>query len=356
MSPNRGIRRVVLAILALIASVTAGIVPASQSSALSCSSLLVIGARGSGEPYEPAVAGMGRTNYPAYEAIRAKVPDAQAYGLPYDAVAANTYSLPQQYWTSVDFGGRFLLSILEKQAKNCPNQRFVLIGFSQGAHVVGDNLQYLEGTSVASKVAAVLFFGDPRFNPSATINMGNYNRSLKGIASELGAVPVRNLSSTWNGKVRSYCYAQDFICNASAANFALCNPIIPRDCGHFAYVSRGAANEGGSWAGDLARQALMPTTLPRTGTAPAPSANAYHYTVYHTGGVGLKMRAGPGTGYAHLGTVPEGGTVAIVCQAHGQRVLPGSDIWNRLSNGKWVYDWYTNTPNTGRFSPPIPQC
>ena len=80
-----GLARV--AMTAVIAS-TALSWPTSPANALSaCTSLVVVGVRGSGEPYTCGTAGMGTVNYPAYEQIKARVPDAQPYGLPYQAVA-----------------------------------------------------------------------------------------------------------------------------------------------------------------------------------------------------------------------------------------------------------------------------
>jgi hypothetical protein len=33
-----------------------------------------------------------------------------------------------------------------------------------------------------------------------------------------------------------------------------------------------------------------------------------------------------------------------------------SNIWDRLSNGSYISDWWTTTPVTGGFSPGIPRC
>ncbi len=89
------------------------------------------------------------------------------------------------------------------------------------------------------------------------------------------------------------------------------------------------------------------------------------YRVYHTcanGGCGLHVRKGPGyTHYASVGLLHDGEKVKIVCQAVGEPVsgLGGtsSDVWDRLTNGRWVADYYVDTPGVeGAFSPPIPRC
>jgi Ig-like domain from next to BRCA1 gene/Fibronectin type III domain len=81
---------------------------------------------------------------------------------------------------------------------------------------------------------------------------------------------------------------------------------------------------------------------------------SYAYQVYNAPTVNL--RSGPSAGANLVGTVARGQTVNVVCQAHGQRVLSETDIWDRLDNGAWIYDEYVTTPNIGQFSPPIPAC
>jgi hypothetical protein len=48
-----------------------------------------------------------------------------------------------------------------------------------------------------------------------------------------------------------------------------------------------------------------------------------------------------------------------VCQTKGDEVSNGhasSRIWNRLSDGTYVSDFYVNTERVGEFSPGIPRC
>jgi hypothetical protein len=341
----------------LVATLVLTLMSALSATAATCSSLLVIGARGSGEPFTSEQSGMGKVSFAAYQQIKARVPDAQAYGLPFRAVAVvpdTVNAVGSRYWPSVTEGSIILRNIVNQSVGSCPNQRIVLIGYSAGAHVIADTLpQFGVEPHIRSRINAILLFGEPRFNPDSAVDRGDYNHSLKGIFPSFGITSVRTTSSTWWPIARSHCSAGDFICNFSWSNYREC-PEDSSSCGHFGYVSNGIAQSAGAWAGNMINPpAPPPTTLPRTGPV---GPTTYTYQVYHTGGVGLKMRAGPGTGYAHLGTLPDGAAVHIVCQAHGQRVLPGSNIWNRLSNGAWVYDWYTSTPRVGAFSPPIPRC
>ena len=72
------------------------------------------------------------------------------------------------------------------------------------------------------------------------------------------------------------------------------------------------------------------------------------------------MRTGPGyTAYGSVGTRYDGQQVDILCQTTGEPVHglhATSPIWDKLTNGTYVSDYYTDTPNVGVYSPPIPHC
>lgn len=112
-----------------------------------------------------------------------------------------------------------------------------------------------------------------------------------------------------------------------------------------------------------------PPSPPAGTPAPAPTpppAATLAYQVIGTcldGACGLKVRSGPGyTNYAQIGTVYDGNTVQVTCQASGEMVGPSratgrsSAIWDRLNTGGWVSDLYVNTPAIGDWTPGIPRC
>jgi hypothetical protein len=114
---------------------------------------------------------------------------------------------------------------------------------------------------------------------------------------------------------------------------------------------------------------MLVSELPAAGSAgnpPAPSPPAYYvYYVQGTcydGACGLHERTGPGySTYASVGTLYDGDAVDVVCQAMGELVGPGRDglssaVWDKLTSGAWVSDYYISTPDVGTFSTPIPQC
>ncbi|MFI1277243.1 peptidase M23 [Micromonospora sp. NPDC020751] len=113
-------------------------------------------------------------------------------------------------------------------------------------------------------------------------------------------------------------------------------PIAGHGIGKWAFENGAAAYQGGT----------------RHGSAWAGAGSAvYNYgalgftqgVVDANGGGSLTRRAGPGTGYAALGSVGDGATVTISCSANGTSHAGRygtTSLWNRLSDGSWVSDAY----------------
>ena len=82
----------------------------------------------------------------------------------------------------------------------------------------------------------------------------------------------------------------------------------------------------------------------------------YAAPVAWTGGIGLNLNQNPYERSA-FGTVPEGGTVTILCQEHGRFVNGGrtpSDLWDLVDYGAtvgWVADVYVNTGTPNQVAP-----
>jgi surface antigen len=86
---------------------------------------------------------------------------------------------------------------------------------------------------------------------------------------------------------------------------------------------------------------------------PKPAPPAGH--PYRTTDV-VRQRSGPGTGYRTLGILPAGQRIMIVCQVRSASVVRGTAIWDRLSDGSYVTDYYTSTPAFNRISPGLSSC
>ena len=80
---------------------------------------------------------------------------------------------------------------------------------------------------------------------------------------------------------------------------------------------------------------------------------AYGYTVTST--TPLNARSGPSTSYSTVKTYAPGSTVKAVCQTAGAAVGTTS-VWDKLSDGTYVTDYYVSTPSNTTYSSPLPRC
>lgn len=80
------------------------------------------------------------------------------------------------------------------------------------------------------------------------------------------------------------------------------------------------------------------------------------YQVANTGGANLNVHSGPQLGAPVTGQLAAGQSVTISCQTTGDEVNGTSDIWDQLSTGGYVSDYYMDTPVVGAPSPGIPNC
>jgi hypothetical protein len=46
----------------------------------------------------------------------------------------------------------------------------------------------------------------------------------------------------------------------------------------------------------------------------------------------------------------------VVCQVRSTSVINGTGIWDRLSDGSYVTDYYTSTPAFNNYSPGLSRC
>lgn len=74
-----------------------------------------------------------------------------------------------------------------------------------------------------------------------------------------------------------------------------------------------------------------------------------------TSSVPLNYRSAPSTSAAVQGSYPPGTTVRVVCQTYGTKVSTTA-VWDRLSNGGYVTDYYLSTPSATTYSKPLPKC
>jgi cutinase len=190
--------------LALAAAATActtpptgvpGTPPGDPSSVRPCSPVEVISARGSLEPATGSRV-IGR----AVDAVLAAVPGSTRYEVRYPATA--------DFQTSPQKGANDLLGHLVAQAARCPDQRYVLMGYSQGTIVLQLSFDHVP-EALFDRVPAVVLFGSPYFkadSPAATGTARGAN----------GSYPQRQ-PARWAAKTLDVCNEGDIVCGAGAS-------------------------------------------------------------------------------------------------------------------------------------------
>ncbi|WP_443066437.1 cutinase family protein [Streptomyces sp. NBC_01262] len=153
-----------LAVAGATLAAGAGLVAVTAPTAsAACADLDVVAARGT---FEPGTLGL-IVGDPVYAALRNKITGKSltSYAVDYPA------SLDL---TSAAQGNADLVDHVTAQAASCPNQRFILVGYSQGANVVDNSIGISSAGAVVGspivatipaalepRVAAVLLFGNP---------------------------------------------------------------------------------------------------------------------------------------------------------------------------------------------------
>ncbi|CAG7852960.1 SubName: Full=Uncharacterized protein {ECO:0000313/EMBL:CCA76187.1} [Serendipita indica DSM 11827] len=116
--------------------------PASDLTARqSCSSLQLVHISGTTE------VGLGTVGTPLAAALASAVPGTTTHSVTYDTSA--------EYVVTVAAGAAITASYITAQSARCPNQRFVLSGYSKGALVVHSTTL---SSSLKAKVVAILVF------------------------------------------------------------------------------------------------------------------------------------------------------------------------------------------------------
>jgi pimeloyl-ACP methyl ester carboxylesterase len=137
-----------------------------------CAAYKLLDARGSGEPQ-----GVSLMFQTAIDRLLAYNTDAAYQSIVYPAgFAQNTTS-----------GVQNTLDIINYGLQDCPEQKYFLFGYSQGATVMQEALNELEG-EVAASVESVVLVGNPYRTPGRRSNVDEYgnrdNRTVYGLFAE----------------------------------------------------------------------------------------------------------------------------------------------------------------------------
>lgn len=155
--------RLYLAALSIVGGASVATLAAPSASGAACTDIDVVAARGT---FEPGTLGL-IVGDPVFSALQKKLTgkSLSSYRVDYPA----DLSL-----TSAAQGNTDLVNHVNSQASVCPNQRFILVGYSQGANVVDNSIGISSAGAVVGspivatipaalepRVAAVLLFGNP---------------------------------------------------------------------------------------------------------------------------------------------------------------------------------------------------
>ena len=203
---RRRLARLVAALAVAGGVVTTGGAPAADAQA-GCSDVEIVTARGTWEPQDaafllPQVANRIRTGLTGMSV--------SVYDVRYPAQPSFATSAPQ--------GVTDLVNHVNAEAVSCPNQRYVLLGYSQGGLVVGDSLVAPSGrayrqtgptlsAAAASRIEAVGMYGSMRFTGGEPYNAGNHNPARSS------ALPrPRGALNAYADRIIDYCYDNDWVC------------------------------------------------------------------------------------------------------------------------------------------------
>ena len=183
---------------------------AAEAPGNACPDVEIIGARGTTE--RP---GLGFLLTPLARQITRTVPLTVR-------TTALDYPATWDYENSVRTGVANLGASVQRTAADCADTRFVLMGYSQGAHVVGDALvggaagPATVPAAIAPRVAAVLLLGDPTFTAGESFNVTD------GTGSGVQARGTGRLA-TFASRTQSYCNRTDRYCDGGNSSLAHIN-------------------------------------------------------------------------------------------------------------------------------------
>lgn len=254
-SSYRRMRGQTLGIGVLAVSLTAGVAgfaaaPAAAATT-SCTSYQLVMSRGTGEPQGNEFLVLG----PTATKVQAATPGGSVYNVVYPA-GIDYINGPVQ-------GGNDIKKHLAAQVAACPNQRFVLGGYSEGAMTIFSALKTLPATT-KPKISAIVLFGDPYYQSNKSWDAaGNAKGNFSGVAALLGAgSPFPSYASL----IQDYCAPSDLVCGSGAS-------IV----GHLSYSSKVTAAATfieGKLSGQTATAAVAPATTAAAAAAPSAASAA----------------------------------------------------------------------------------
>lgn len=201
----------VLATLAAAATAVV-LVPSTAAEAATCRTWAFIGIPGSGQGKAHAGGSLTDTALYGKEIASVKANFVSRKG------ASNVALYPINYPAKIGFAGTGYNGSVDKGVaetkrimtnvnRSCPNTKFVIAGYSQGAHV---GTLVLGNPSISvTRIYRSAFVGNPLFKDGSV----NSVEVAPGTVTRSGIFNAgRNWQTRWNGKVRDVCINNDLVC------------------------------------------------------------------------------------------------------------------------------------------------
>ena len=196
---TRAPRNRLLSAAATVGIAVAGITvtAAPVASAAPCTDIDVPVARGTGEPGSLGII----VGDPVFQAVqnRLRPRSVSSYRVDYPADLIEPASVQQ--------GNTDLVNHVRSQAASCPQQRFVLVGYSQGANVVDNSIGVSsDGALVGGPIVATIP-ADLAPRIAAIVLFGNPIRAIG-----------RQVTGTYQGRTKDYCASGDPVCQSGGTD------------------------------------------------------------------------------------------------------------------------------------------
>jgi len=213
-SMSRARRLGFVAVAATVGTLMTGVVLASPANAVAasgsgCAAVSIVTARASTE-----AAGEGITGALVTQVVNASTQTVSRASVSYPATLNNYNSSSLQ-------GINAAKTQITNLVNSCPNTKVVLMGYSQGAHVMLDVLGGGQGGSlgtatpplasnIASHVTAVATFGDPRHVPNQSFDLGTATRNGRFPRSQTQL----NVLAGFASRIAAWCDSNDTFCDS----------------------------------------------------------------------------------------------------------------------------------------------
>lgn len=222
-------------------------------------------------------------------------------GIEYDAV------YPAAVNQTAYLGADDVTRYIDAGLQNCPNQKYAILGYSQGASATMLTLANITdpSTAIYKAIRAVLVVGNPYHVPNAALNIdefgGDATRSYPGAAYNASNPAASGIPSIYyqNGKLLDICHTEDVVCAPGYPNATF----FP---GHVHYGDQNVQDLGGKFlishlGGNSTSSSLTVSGAPRstgsTGVRPSGVAPSGTSVAKPTGtGAARPTTAATGTG------------------------------------------------------------